>query len=90
MTATNIAETKALPGAGMHASITVVEETSNLLESYMQLMFDTLEYNINDPAEGRKANMQMYALLVAVRDQMNRLLPMPEALMDGLRELRSV
>lgn len=90
MAGLNITETKALPDADMHASITVVETTSLLLESYMQLLFDSLEYNLDDPTEAREAHMKIYALLVAVRAQVNSLLPMPEALMGALRELRKV
>ena len=90
MTTVNVTETEELLGAGMHASITVVEETSNLLKSYMQLMFNVLEFRLSDPDEVGRAASQMYALSIAMRGEIDKLLPMPEALMKGLRELRKV
>lgn len=90
MAGLNITETEALPGADVYASITTIETTSILVESYMYLLFDSLEYNLDDPAESRIAHGKIYALLVAMRTQVEALLPMPETLMRALREMRKV
>lgn len=63
-------------------SITAVEEVSCLLNSYTELLFKANHFLPNDPADCLRANAQIYALLTAVRTQLDRLKSIPDALMQ--------
>lgn len=70
----------------MWASITVIEEVGCLLNSYTELLFDANQFLPDDPADCSRANAQIYALLTAVRAQLDRLNDIPDVLMQVRRE----
>ncbi|MBK8762096.1 MAG: hypothetical protein IPM03_17080 [Sulfuritalea sp.] len=72
---------------------TEVEEVSCLLNSYSDLLLKANEFLIDDPQSCKRANLQIYALLEAVRPQLDRLKAIPDRLIvvsGALKEMAAV
>lgn len=87
---TAIDSTEAPIDSKIHDLSTEVEEAGHLLKCYMQLMFDANQPSFSDEESCRRSCDHTYALLTAVRVQIDRLQEVPEALIDCVRSLRDL
>lgn len=64
-----------------------VEDVTFLLKNYTELLFEAGQFAVDDHAQATRGANQIYALLTAVRTQLDKLEEVPDALMNYRRAM---
>lgn len=67
---------------------TTVEEAHALLEAYVDMIRPEIDFSLDDAEEAGVAVTRIYALLAAIKPQLDRLKHIPEALMALGRDIK--
>ncbi len=80
----NISTEAAAGNPGLFELTVTVEDITFLLKSYTELLFDAGQFDVSDAENATRGANQIYALLTAVRTQVDHL----EKVSDALRNCR--